>query len=124
VGFLNLFIFWSFQEVAKRFAEFAKSGHGAVRLAGDGEQSSAELEEKEKAKARGAKWRQGDMEFEAYMRMLDNSVRSSVSLYLLFFFVFFRDFKFQIIPNAGLSNWLSLSYPFGKTRDAQAKTRC
>ncbi len=73
--------------MAKRFAEFAKSGHGAVRL-GEGEQPSAESEEKEKAKARGAKWRQGDMEFEAYMRMLDNSVGLEFYFSLCFLQVF------------------------------------
>lgn len=79
--FLFSLLSWSFfhwiglnlQEVAKRFNEFAKSGQGVVRLEGEGEQPPVELEEKPKP-ARGAKWRQGDMEFEAYMRQLDNSV--------------------------------------------------
>jgi len=39
-----------------------------------GEQPEQE-EAKDKPRTREVKWRQGDMEFEAYMRMLDNSVR-------------------------------------------------
>lgn len=61
--------------MAKRASEFASAGRHAVRLAGaEGEPQEAE-EVKEKPKTREIKWRQGDMEFEAYMRMLDNSVR-------------------------------------------------
>lgn len=80
MGFLHFvdscrFIFRWWQEVAKRASEFASAGRHAVRLAGaEGEPQEAE-EVKEKPKTREIKWRQGDMEFEAYMRMLDNSVR-------------------------------------------------
>ncbi len=77
------------QEVAKKASEFASAGRNAVRLAGvEGEQQqNPEQEEvKEKPRTREVKWRQGDMEFEAYMRMLDNSVRiflSSIYFFLL-----------------------------------------
>ncbi|XP_057370435.1 protein hu-li tai shao-like isoform X1 [Daphnia carinata] len=61
------------QEVAKRANEFARAGRNNVQLAGvEGEQPEQE-EVKEKPRTREVKWRQGDMEFEAYMRMLDNS---------------------------------------------------
>ena len=63
------------QEVAKKANDFASAGRNAVRLAGaEGEQQQPEEEVKEKPRTREVKWRQGDMEFEAYMRMLDNSV--------------------------------------------------
>lgn len=63
-------------EVAKRMNEFTAAGRGTVRLGGEGgDQTLTEGEEpKEKPRTRDPKWRQGDMEFEAYMRMLDNSV--------------------------------------------------
>lgn len=65
--------------MAKRANEFASAGRNAVRLqgaaaaAGDETQQPESVEEK--PRTREVKWRQGDMEFEAYMRMLDNSVR-------------------------------------------------
>ena len=68
----------SLQEVAKRANEFARAGRNNLTLTSvEGEQP--EIEEA-KPRTREVKWRQGDMEFEAYMRMLDNSV------HLLFFF--------------------------------------
>ncbi|XP_046446650.1 protein hu-li tai shao-like isoform X5 [Daphnia pulex] len=62
------------QEVAKRANEFTRAGRNNVTLTGveTGEQPEQE-EVKEKPRTREVKWRQGDMEFEAYMRMLDNS---------------------------------------------------
>jgi len=70
-------------EVMKKTNEFLNAGRNAVRLApaaavpaAEGEQSvdeAKEAPEKEKPRTREIKWRQGDMEFEAYMRMLDNS---------------------------------------------------
>ena len=76
-----LFLFSSFfKEVVKKTNEFLNAGRNTVRLGGavEGEQSvdeAKEAQEKEKPRTREIKWRHGDMEFEAYMRMLDNSVR-------------------------------------------------
>ena len=61
-------------EVIKRPNEFAAAGRNTVRMGLEGEQSAGAEEAKEKPRTRETKWRQGDMEFEAYMRMLDNSV--------------------------------------------------
>lgn len=69
-------------EVAKRAHEFASAGRGHVRMGasttgaaeGEQQQQPAEGGELDKPRGREAKWRLGDMEFEAYMRMLDNSV--------------------------------------------------
>jgi len=65
-------------EVVKKTNEFLNAGRNTVRLGGavEGEQSvdeAKEAQEKEKPRTREIKWRHGDMEFEAYMRMLDNS---------------------------------------------------
>jgi len=65
-------------EVVRKTNEFLNAGRNAVRLgaAAEGEQpadESKDAQEKEKPRTREMKWRQGDMEFEAYMRMLDNS---------------------------------------------------
>ena len=72
------FVVWLFfthllhQEVIKKPNEFMNAGRNTVRLAGEGEQPLDEA--KEKPRTREIKWRPGDLEFEAYMRMLDNSV--------------------------------------------------
>jgi len=58
-------------EVIKKPNEFMNAGRNTVRLAGEGEQPLDEA--KEKPRTREIKWRPGDLEFEAYMRMLDNS---------------------------------------------------
>lgn len=75
------------QEVAKKASEFTSAGRNAIRLAtveGEQQQNPEQEEVKEKPRTREVKWRQGDMEFEAYMRMLDNSVRLFSFLYFLF----------------------------------------
>lgn len=69
--------------MAKKSNEFASAGRNAVRLGGiEGEQQQHESDEaKEKPRTREVKWRHGDMEFEAYMRMLDNSVSFIFRIY-------------------------------------------
>lgn len=70
-------------EVAKRANDFTNAGKNQVRLMSatdetDKSLDSATEEPKEvKPKTREVKWRLGDMEFEAYMRMLDNAVTYS-----------------------------------------------
>lgn len=59
--------------MVKKPHEFANAGRNTVRLATEAGQEGEEA--KEKPKTREVKWRMGDMEFEAYMRMLDNAVR-------------------------------------------------
>lgn len=71
-------------EVAKRANEFTNAGKNQVRLAPADQtdhslsESAAEEPKELKPRTREVKWRHGDMEFEAYMRMLDNAVLAAV----------------------------------------------
>jgi len=79
------------QEVVKKPHEFVAAGRNAVRMgvaaataAAAADEQPAAADEQPAAKVerpagRQIKWRQGDMEFEAYMRMLDNAVRPYIS---------------------------------------------
>jgi len=69
-------------EVVKKPHDFAAAGRNTVRMgaAATGTEGSTEAHDQsadeikaDKPKTREIKWRMGDMEFEAYMRMLDNS---------------------------------------------------
>ena len=113
--------------MAKRANEFASAGRNAVRLqgaaaaAGDETQQSESVEEK--PRTREVKWRQGDMEFEAYMRMLDNSVRhhsKKKKTSSIVSFLSFEIFKFKFIFICrcwmwcvGIPKWISVSRAFG-----------
>ena len=102
-------------EVAKRMNEFAASGRGTVRLGGEGgDQTLTEGEEpKEKPRTRDPKWRQGDMEFEAYMRMLDNSVSGNLKEP---FFYGAPAVELAFIPCTGFPDRLSVPCSFGSQR--------
>lgn len=74
-------------EVAKKANEFTNAGKNQVRFAAvdqadhstDSVVTPEEVKES-KPKTREVKWRHGDMEFEAYMRMLDNAVRLVIQI--------------------------------------------